>query len=365
LRKLRSGDAVPCVNALKKHTQLVCQLYSMLEDGRLVISSKDKGFTRTDVPVEPTPAESIYHQVVDLYPQHASVIKLVRAVGSEMAACLRGDMEGIQVVFGNRDTKKTLEEMYEFWPLLRTPTLVLGDFLAKAFTKATGGGKFRILEIGAGTGGTTRYIVNHLKSHGIDFEYVYTDLSASLINAAAKKFKGTENLSFDVLDIEKPPKPEYEGAFHCIIATNCIHATRSLDVSLKHIRQMLREDGALTLIEITKNMFWLDIVVGLLEGWWLFEDGRKHALVDEKHWERKMKAAGFKEVSWSDGATPESKTVRVVAAFPTVGTTPAKPVKAALETVVYKKIGDLEIHADVYYPAEGEVLPEKKMPVGL
>lgn len=367
LKRLGGGDAVPRVNALDKHAQLVRQLYRVLEEGGLVTSSKDgKGFTRTDVPVEPIPAEAIYHLIVDLYPQHASVNKLVRAVGSEMAACLRGDKEGLQVVFGKRDTKKTLEEMYEFWPLLRTPTLVLGDFLAKAFTtKATGGGKFRILEIGAGTGGTTRYIVNHLRSQGIDFEYVFTDLGASLVNHASKQFKGTEGLSFDVLDIEKPPKPEYEGAFHCIIATNCIHATRNLDVSLRHIRQMLREDGALTLIEITKNMFWLDIVVGLLEGWWLFEDGREHALVDEKHWERSMKAAGFREVAWSDGATPESKTVRVVAGFPAgPRTAPERTVKAALETVVYKKIGDLEIHADVYYPVNGEVLAEKKMPIG-
>ncbi|OCK75371.1 putative Phthiocerol synthesis polyketide synthase type I PpsA [Lepidopterella palustris CBS 459.81] len=364
LRKLRSGDAVPQVNALDKHRQLVRQLHRVLEDGRLVISSKSKGFTRTDVPAESTPAESIYHQIIDLYPQHASVNKLVRAVGSEMAACLRGDKEGLQVIFGNRDTKKTLEDMYEFSPLLRTPTLVLGDFLAKALTNATGGGKFRILEVGAGTGGTTRYIVNHLRSLGIDFEYVFTDLSASLVNVAAKQFKGTEGVSFDVLDIEKPPKPEYEGAFHCIIATNCIHATRNLDVSLRHIRQMLRDDGALTLIEITKNMFWLDIVVGLLEGWWLFEDGREHALVDEKHWERRMKAAGFGEVSWSDGATPESKTVRVVAAFPAHDRAPRKPVKATLETVVYKKIGDLEIHADVYYPVEDEVPADRKMPLG-
>jgi SAM-dependent methyltransferase len=237
--------------------------------------------------------------------------------------------------------------------------------LTKAFSKATGGGKFRILEIGAGTGGTTRYILNHLRSHGIDFEYVFTDLGASLVNVAAKQFKGTEDLLFDVLDVEKPPKPEYVGAFHCIIATNCIHATRNLDVSLRHARQMLRDDGALALIEITKNMFWLDIVVGLFEGWWLFEDGREHALVDHKHWERRMKAAGFKEVSWSDGATPESKTVRVIAAFPTSGTASEKKVvKAALETVVYKKIEDLEIHADVYYPVQGEVVADRKMPVG-
>ena len=368
LKTLRSGDVVPQIKALAKHAQLVRQLYRVLEDGKLVSSQRDQEFfTRTDVPIDSTPAEAVYQQIIDVYPQHASVNKLVRTVGSEMAACLRGDKEGLQIVFGNRETKKTLEEMYEFSPLMRTPTLVLGDFLAKAFTsKAAGEGKFRILEIGAGTGGTTRYIVNHLRSLGIDFEYVFTDLGASLVNAAAKKFKGTEGLSFDVLDVEKPPKPEYLGAFHCIIATNCIHATRDLEVSLRNARQMLRDDGALALIEITENMFWLDIVVGLLEGWWLFEDGREHALVNEKHWARKMKAAGFAEVSWSDGVTPESKTVRVVAAFPTgARKAPEKTMKAAQETVVYKRAGDVDIHADIYYPSEDEVLADRKMPVGM
>ncbi|KAK6079334.1 beta-ketoacyl synthase [Seiridium cupressi] len=332
LRQLRSGDSVPQVKTLDKHRRLVRQLYRVLENGGLVTPSKGQGtgFNRTDNPIDSTPAESIYHQIIDLYPQHARENKLVRAVGSEMEPCLRGDKEALQVIF-------------------EPPTLVLGDFLAKAFTtKASGKGKFRLLEIGAGTGGTTRYLINHLRSLGIDFEYVFTDISASLVSTAEKQFKGTEGLFFDVLDVEKPPKPEFQGAFHCVIASNTIHASRDLDVSLRNVRQLLREDGSLALIEITKQMFWLDIVFGLLEGWWLFEDGRRdHALVDERYWERRMKAAGFEAVSWSDGATPESKTIRVVAAFPTGGTAvPEKTVKAALETVVYKKIGDLEIHAD-------------------
>ncbi|KAI0862679.1 BcPKS19, polyketide synthase [Xylaria cubensis] len=370
LRSIQPGDLVPQVKALKKHMQLVSQLYNILEDGKLIIRT-NRGFVRSDTLVDGTPAESIYQDLVGTYPQHDDVNKLIRAVGSQLAACLTGKQDGLQVVFGNRETKKTLEAMYEFWPLLRTPTLLLGDMLLKAFTNATGGGKCRILEVGAGTGGTTRYITNHLRNHGIPFEYVFTDISSSLVAAAKKQFKGVDGMSFEVLDLEKPVIPEYEGEFHCIIATNCIHATRNLEVSLSHLRKMLREDGALTLIEITKNMFWLDIVVGLFEGWWLFEDGRSHALVDEKHWEQVMKKAGFGEVLWSDGATPESKTVRVIGAFPRRNSARVdsvvpfkKPVKAVLETVVYKKIGDVEIHADIYYPEE---VPDanKKLPIAL
>uniref|UniRef100_A0AAU8H3S3 G12668 n=1 Tax=Sporormiella sp. TaxID=2012087 RepID=A0AAU8H3S3_9PLEO len=359
-----------CVQVLPQHAQLLQQLYRILEDGNL-ISPIPTGYVRSTTPVDETPAEIIYQQLLGLHPQNDDVSKLIRAVGSRMAPCLTGTANGIQVLFGDKDTKRTLEAMYEFWPLLRTATLLLGNFLTKAFSNATGEGKFRILEVGAGTGGTTKYIVRHLKDLGIPFEYVFSDISASLVAAARKKFKEIDEMTFEILDIEKPVRPEHEGAFHCIIATNCIHATRNLEVTLSHLREMLREDGALTLIEITKHMFWLDIVVGLLEGWWLFDDGRSHALVDEEHWGRALKKSGFSEVLWSDGVSPESKTVRVIGAFPrgdslqsNGNAEPRKPINADVETVVYKRVGDLEIHADIYYPSENKA-SKSKLPIAL
>ncbi|KAI0202891.1 hypothetical protein F4808DRAFT_449551 [Astrocystis sublimbata] len=402
LKALRPGDAVPQVQGtLERHAQVVRQFYRVLEDGELIEASSSgrSTFTRTSTPLDPVPAEAIYHDMVDLHPQHASVNKLVRAVGSELAPCLTGAKDCLQILFGDRANKKTLEDMYEFWPLVRTPALVLGDFLAQALTRASGGGKFRILEVGAGTGGTTRYLVPLLRSLGIPFEYVFSDLSASLVAAAKRQFKDLAKdgtMEFRVIDIEQPPLPEDTAAYHIVLATNCIHATRDLDVSLRHMRRMLRDCGALALIEMTRNMFWLDVVVGLLEGWWLFEDGRDYALVDERHWEGVMKGAGFEAVEWSDGESLESKTVRVIAAFPTANTTvnntngsevvkdtapkrvngtdgfidasPTKApenVKTMLETVVYKKIGDLDIHADVYWPVVASNSPQRPRPIAL
>ncbi|KAI0154669.1 hypothetical protein GGR57DRAFT_466287 [Xylariaceae sp. FL1272] len=381
LRKLAAGDEIPQVQGvLERHTRLIQQLLRVVEQGKLIFQSTDQSYSRTEIPVDPTSAETIYHQIIDLYPQHANVNKLVRIVGSNLAGCLTGKTNGIQTVFGDKEAKRILEDIYAFWPLFRTPTLVLGDFMTRAMTNAAGGGKFRILEVGAGTGGTTGYLVNLLRNHGISFEYVFTDISSSLVAAGRQKFKGIEGMTFEVLDIEQMPKAEYRQAFHCILASNTIHATRDLDVSLRNLRAMLRADGALTLIEITRQVFWLDLVFGQFEGWWLFEDGRSHALMNEEDWASRMRAAGFDQVLWSDGRSPESKTVRTIAAFPSCShdsippatksssrktvKSPASTVKVALETVVYKRIGDLDIHADVYYPAGGE-LPKRKMPVAL
>lgn len=370
LRTLHPGDIVPNVKSLDRHEKLVNQLYRILEDGGLISVTTGK-FVRTEVALDATPSEVLHQKILDLYPQHANIHKLVQVIGSQLAACLVGEQDALQLVFGSGQNKQTLEDIYENWPLFRTPTLLVGDFLTKAFSNSSGTGKFRILEIGAGTGGTTRYLIKHIQSHGIPFDYTFTDISASLVAAARKQFKGVAGMSFEVLDIEKPPIEEHEEAFHVIIASNCIHATRRLDQTLLHLRNMIREDGALMLIEITKNMCWLDLVFGQFEGWWLFEDGRSHALVSETQWESSMKNAGFKAVLWTDGDAPEAKSVRVIGGFPSAPImsriaskdTDKKSTKAVVETVVYKKVGNTEIHADVYYPASSS-LPAKKTPIG-
>ena len=77
-----------------------------------------------------------------------------------------------------------------------------------------------------------------------------------------------------------------------------------------------------------------------------------------------MKAAGFKEVLWTDGKSPESKTVRVIAAFKSAPADAKRTSpKATLETIIYKTLGNTKIHADVYYPIDSD-LPKTKMPVG-
>ncbi|KAI8193167.1 Methylphloroacetophenone synthase [Colletotrichum sp. SAR 10_65] len=115
----------------------------------------------------------------------------------------------------------------------------------------SGSGPFRILEVGAGTGGTTRHVVELLVKAGIPFEYHFTDLSASLVQKAKTSFAGINGMTFGVLDIESEPTAELTEAFHVIISTNCIHATRNITSSLANLRKMLREDGALALIEMT------------------------------------------------------------------------------------------------------------------
>ena len=83
----------------------------------------------------------------------------------------------------------------------------------------------RVLEIGAGTGGTTSIILDGLTSEfgeRMYSEYHYTDVSAGFFVNAKNRFKDAHNIKYDVLDISKDPLAQgyEEGYFDLIIAAN-------------------------------------------------------------------------------------------------------------------------------------------------
>ncbi|KAK6218838.1 beta-ketoacyl synthase [Colletotrichum tabaci] len=383
LRNLRPTEPVPEVEGvLPRHRQLVRRLYQLLEDENVIERSASGDYVRTNKTIETTDDEQIFREIIDKHPLNGPIRHLLQAVGPHLAACLAGGEDARQILFGNRLNKKWLEQLYMEWPMLVTATKLLGDFLLHAFTKTSGpgppSGPFRILEVGAGTGGTTRHLVDLLTRHGIQFEYCFTDISASLVQKAKTSFADVDGMTFAVLDVEQEPAAELADAFHVIISTNCIHATRNITHSLSNLRKMLREDGALALIEMTapRPLYVFDVIVGLLEGWWLFEDGRSHALANVDFWARAFTDAGFREVLWSDGATLEAKTVRVLCGFRMTGApwisqemrtrnggSGAGAGDVRIQEVVYKTVGSQEIHADIYCPST--VDSARKMPVAL
>ncbi|WP_414573764.1 class I SAM-dependent methyltransferase [Nostoc sp. CCY 9925] len=92
------------------------------------------------------------------------------------------------------------------------------------------GRKVRILEIGAGTGGTTSHILPYLCD---DTEYVFTDVSPLFVSKAEKKYTNYPNINCQILDIEQEPSTQ-GFSFHeydLVIAANVLHATQNLKQS--------------------------------------------------------------------------------------------------------------------------------------
>ncbi|MCJ1352385.1 MAG: hypothetical protein MMC33_002369 [Icmadophila ericetorum] len=367
LDSLDAGHELPHVPCIPRHKKVLSQFHKILQEAGLITINNNVSI-RTAKSLNGISSEKIYDEILTDFPQHACEHRLLNSTGSKLAEIVSGKIDPIQVLFGTKSDRDLLEEVYTESPMFATGSKMLGNFLCLATSKLNGSEKLQILEIGAGTGGTTKHLVKLLLSKGVNFTYMFTDLSSSMVAAAKRKFAQYHCMEYMVLDVEKEPPEKLLGSYHIILSSNCIHATRSILHSSINLRSMLRADGFLCLLELTRNLFWLDCVFGMLEGWWLFEDGRKHILADEFRWQRTLLGAGFKHVDWTDDETEESDQFRLIAAFmsnPQISEPlDRKLEKTVMETVEFHKVQELSLYADIYYPTEIENT-RKKRPIAL
>ena len=180
----------------------------------------------------------------------------------------------------------------------------------------------KILEIGAGTGGTTNTILPHLKSaygERMFGSYTYTDISAGFFVQAKERFKSFQGIEFRVLDVSQDPVTQgFEAeSFDLIVASNVLHATPSLKETLSNVRKLLHPRGRLFLQELDPTTRWINYVMGVLSGWWLGEgDGRPtEPYVNAGRWVEELKGAGFAE---DPSITHDGHLLNVIIAKPAV-----------------------------------------------
>ncbi|KAJ4294948.1 hypothetical protein N0V88_005188 [Collariella sp. IMI 366227] len=286
----------------KHHRVLGGAVFDILQDGGLV-NYQGGRYLRTTTAVDTTSAELIYESLLREYPLHANTHRLLHVTGSRFAECLSGEADPIRLLFGKN--KDLLQDFYTNAPMSVAASKLLASLLENVFSKISREENrcVEILEVGAGLGGTTKFILDMLVETGIPFKYVFTDISASFFAAAKSRYKDLSagSIEYLVLDIEREPPRTLQHRFDAVISTNCIHATKSLVVSCSNSRRLLRAGGFFALVEFTTRLYWLDLVFGLLDGWWLFEDDRKHCTADEAVWKANLEASGFSEVLWVEG----------------------------------------------------------------
>ncbi|KAB5577906.1 putative polyketide synthase [Coniochaeta sp. 2T2.1] len=171
----------------------------------------------------------------------------------------------------------------------------------------------RILEIGAGTGGTTQQILQACSPNGEDFcaEYMYTDISSGFFEPVrtGRLKSWAQLLTFQTLDLEKEAAEQgfQENYYDLVIAANVVHATRSLSKSLGTIHKLLRPGGTLGLVERTRTTPYINMTFGSIPGWWAgFDDGRTDSpLQSAEQWDGHLRKANFSGVDLAAYDLPE------------------------------------------------------------
>jgi acyl transferase domain-containing protein/ribosomal protein S18 acetylase RimI-like enzyme/acyl carrier protein len=259
-------------------------------------------------------------ELLPRFPGASAEIALLERCGAALAEVLRGARDGLEVLAPGSD-RAALEALYAHAPSFAPAQAALAAAVARLAARRPAGRPFRILEAGAGTGASTRAILARLGDAPV--QYCFTDVSPVFLNAAREAGLGAE---FRLLDIERDPLAQgFEpGSFDAVVAANTVHAAADLSAALGHLSRLLRPDGALVLLEGTGRRLWVDLIFGLLPGWWRFADRAlrpDHPLLDRDGWRRLLDGLGLRAavgpaVGGADAPFPQSVIVASRAAAP-------------------------------------------------
>ncbi|PKX97737.1 uncharacterized protein P174DRAFT_510672 [Aspergillus novofumigatus IBT 16806] len=352
LATLAPGNPVAPVQYQPKYTQLMKRLEAILvKHGVLVKDSSTLAFVRGPNPVPSASSSQLHQEFVFQYPAYAGEAHLMALTGPSLAPVLRGTADPIKLLFGTAKAGQILEEYYHHSPMLSTLTDQLVTFIMGSIssTPAQDGshGKLRILEAGAGTGGTTVRLVERLAQSGVPVEYVFTDISPSMVSKAKQKFAATcPWMRFEKVDLEQPVPEHLKERFDIVIGTNCVHATSDRVRTTRHIREMLHDRGFLVLSEVTRIIDWYDLVFGLLDGWWLADGGTSYPLQPADSWMTAFRQAGFRSTFFTESESEDSNTQQLLVAIKS-SSNPNQPDRLP---VIYKKVDGISIGADVFLP---------------
>lgn len=233
--------------------------------------------------------------------------QLTARIGHALASVLSGQTEPLKLMTEGG----LLERLYAEGELFQTSFTQVEDYLSCLAFKNP---RMKVLEIGAGTGAATLPALRAM-SQGVGntaddvegeldvfFEsYDYTDLSTSIfeqVKARFSRWSGGNLMRFGVLDIEKDPKLQgyTPNSYDLVICANGLHTTSDIQMTMTHVRNLLRPGGKLVLVELTQLTAWANMIFGTLPEWWAFEDThlrQESPLLSPKKWDEVLRMTGF------------------------------------------------------------------------
>ncbi|AIQ58855.1 alpha/beta fold hydrolase [Paenibacillus borealis] len=292
-------DWVKQLKILPGYTKLLdCMIDMLAEDGVVKLLNSRVKFIKAEAEI-PEPGQ-LYEACLQDFPEFKGMLQFLDYCTGNYKDALSGVIPPVSVLFPKgssdaleRSNRDTVEHGRE-----RVYARVVHDILSLLISRGEGGGPLNILEIGGGTGLLTRQLLDLADLPNVN--YYFTDIGEYFINKAKDNPEFT-SLRFKTFDISKNPAEQglALNSFDVVLGLNVVHATKDIGGTLANLRQLLVPGGQMMLIEACKRLRWVDMVWGLAEGWWMFEDRSlrdKSPIIDPYAWEKVFVDSGYQDI---------------------------------------------------------------------
>jgi pyochelin synthetase len=280
-----------------QHHRLVRRwIAALAREGLLVYEAGSGRYQAAPQTIHPD-LENAWTRVDDLlarggYPP--AVVQYLRSSSAHLPELMRGQQDPLQLLFpeGRLDTAQAT---YGEYLIGRYINRLLTTAVTEIASQASAGETLRILEVGAGVGGTSAELIPALASS--DVEYHFSDVSQFFINEAQSRFDSYPWVSYRTFDLNQDYRAQElrPNSFDVIVAANVLHYAEDIEVALTRLREMLAPGGWLLFVEATQDTHWIMASMELMETEGDFHDlrrGQDETFLAGEQWTGLLQRAG-------------------------------------------------------------------------
>nr|SBO97850.1 Bifunctional protein: zinc-containing alcohol dehydrogenase; quinone oxidoreductase (NADPH:quinone reductase); Similar to arginate lyase [Nonomuraea gerenzanensis] len=338
-------DDLLAAGLLPRHRRLVTLLLHLLHEHGLAEHepARPEDRWRLAAPADP---DGLTRALLLRHPAYVTEVALTTRMGRHLPAVLRGEQDPLDLLEDG-----LLRHLYDVAPLSRLTNRVARALLGQIVAAWPGDRPLRILEVGAGTGGTTAALLPILPPHLT--HYTFTDPDPLALTTARRRFSNYDLPAHpDHPDPGHPdpghpdpghpdpghqgpdhPEPDHQGRAHhhridyrrldlgtdpttqglttgghdVVIAANSLHAAQDLPAALDRVRSLLAPGGHLLAIETHDPGLLLGAFGPLDHAWPATGDPLRPRtrLLRREQWPPLLRECGFTHVTQTgDSTTP-------------------------------------------------------------